>query len=522
MRPSVTPKRRNESVSDRAAFVCAALLLLAWSLFWLRDYDADNDTWWHLATGRSIVENGIPTVDVLSWQGADTPWSPPEWLGSLSLYATFQHFGLLGLYWWRGGLVWLLLMGIRQLSRLRGAGPWSSIAISFVAQRAMYSNWVTRPLLLGQLAFVALLCMLSRHQNRYVHRLDSVESLQENPGRSPAWWIIPSLFFFWANTHPSWILGLGLLAMWTLTALFQPTSLKVLEARAKLEILSVLAMSAVATLLQPGGFSNVIYPLKYATIWRHAALTISEWQPPDWGFPIYRAALVPIALSFGGLLLSKNKSLFSVALVGIATAMSVRSGRFIFIFGPAFVWVWGDVSRQILKSIFENQRMHWLQKSFTSRPAFRWHVGATALSLVAVVFAIFLVPNQAQLWQLQKASLPIDAAERLAPHLQGQQKIYTRFAWGGWLEWRLPIQGAMLDSRLDPFIDNGLYERDRAFVSGRNNRDEYTLSHRFDFMILPQRGQDEYHFEMLQWANTSALWHLEWADETAQVFSRVP
>src|ERR1700752_1758187 len=76
----------------RLLLVAAALALLSFVHLW------DPDVWWHLATGRFIVEHhGLPHTDPFSFTMAGAPWRAVDWLAELILYGAWRLAGVWGL-----------------------------------------------------------------------------------------------------------------------------------------------------------------------------------------------------------------------------------------------------------------------------------------------------------------------------------------------------------------------------------------------------------------------------------------
>src|SRR5258706_10957088 len=72
--------------------VCGAPLALT-AVFAFRRID-DFDTWWHLATGRWIVEHRmIPATDVLSHTVRGHPWINLEWAYEVVIYLLYSAGG---------------------------------------------------------------------------------------------------------------------------------------------------------------------------------------------------------------------------------------------------------------------------------------------------------------------------------------------------------------------------------------------------------------------------------------------
>src|SRR5215471_4640808 len=56
------------------------------------------DMWWHLASGRYIVEHrAVPGTDVFSFTAAGRPWHNHEWLSQVVFFAVYRLFGGTGL-----------------------------------------------------------------------------------------------------------------------------------------------------------------------------------------------------------------------------------------------------------------------------------------------------------------------------------------------------------------------------------------------------------------------------------------
>ncbi|HEX9105026.1 MAG TPA: hypothetical protein VF997_22600, partial [Polyangia bacterium] len=115
---------------------------------------SDPDPWWHLATGRWIVEHhAIPRVDPFSFTVAGAPWRAVDWLADLVLYGSFALAGNAGL----GALTalaafaMLLALGLalRELE-VSTATAVAIVACAGVMVQGRYS--MARPMTLGAAA----------------------------------------------------------------------------------------------------------------------------------------------------------------------------------------------------------------------------------------------------------------------------------------------------------------------------------------------------------------------------------
>jgi hypothetical protein len=172
-----------------AALPLAALVVVA--AFAIRRLD-DFDTWWHLASGRWIVQNGsIPDHDVLSFTVPQNEWINLQWLYDVLLYAVFQM----------GGDSALVVAS----------------AVCFVATFALlarhlgrYTGAITTTLLLVWVAATVNERFLIRPEMASFPLLAAIQLVLAE-GRTNARmlrWLVP-LMILWANMHSLFILGIG-------------------------------------------------------------------------------------------------------------------------------------------------------------------------------------------------------------------------------------------------------------------------------------------------------------------------
>src|ERR1700730_15035927 len=83
-------------MARRLAAIALLLLIAIAAVGPIRSYDF----FWHLATGRWIVEHrALPVYDPFTLAAADVPWINGEWLYQVVLYAVQSVVGLRGLLW---------------------------------------------------------------------------------------------------------------------------------------------------------------------------------------------------------------------------------------------------------------------------------------------------------------------------------------------------------------------------------------------------------------------------------------
>lgn len=209
---------------------------------------ADPDLWGHLRFGLDVLARGqLGLVDSYSFT-QDRPWINHEWLSELMLGIAYRLGDTAGLVVLKTILVAVALTVIAEA--LKGAFPVvAGAVIVVVAWGTMQLDLTPRPQVWTFIG-VCVLCRL----------------LLLPPRR--AWLLyVPLLFAVWVNLHGGWIVGAGVLAVWTVCHL-RPEEPRRL-------IASVAVLSALATLINPYGWD----------MWRFLLQTvrpsrdITEWQP---------------------------------------------------------------------------------------------------------------------------------------------------------------------------------------------------------------------------------------------------
>jgi hypothetical protein len=224
--------------------VAAALVLAVTALAYTR---ADADLWGHVRFGLDTLEHGLTTDDPYSFT-QDKPWINHEWLSEVAMALAWRAGGSAGLALLKAALaasaLWLIW------SSLRGTRLWVRfVVMAVVAFGTVHMTATLRPQLWSFVAVAALCRTL----------------VADRPER--AWWL-PVLFAVWANGHGGWVVGIGMLAAWTLGRAWTDRAVGLRWA-------GVTAASLAATLVTPYGW----------TLWRFVAETVQverdilEWAP---------------------------------------------------------------------------------------------------------------------------------------------------------------------------------------------------------------------------------------------------
>ena len=397
MRSTVSARRVLPAVVAIAAFALAIVRP-----------SADPDMFWHLASGRWMVEHrDILRIDEFSSTVAGREYSVGEWLGQVVLYASYALGGWSGVVLLRGALVAFGAFFLTRASLRGGAHP--AVALSVVALALLLSSivWTDRPHLFTLALFPLLLDLL----------------LAARAGNTRLLFALPPLLLVWTDLHGGYALGLALVGLFAIDA--------VIARRAARPFVIAAMLAGLATLLDPGS-------LGFGAAAAHAASPprfIVEESPPDvltpagFVFALFILGVMAVALRAGGTLLD---ALIIVPLLWLGLSAQRNMPYFAMATAPY-------LARQIPAAL------PWLRGRLD-----RIRLPRAALpGAVAGVAAMALIG----LW-----SLPAAPDERAYPSgalpalRQGTGTLLNEYDWGGYLIWRAPERKVFLDGRLFPFL----------------------------------------------------------------------
>ncbi len=319
-----TPSASDGRILIAASFaaVLALSCVVSYSKLW-----GDDDVFWHLSTGKWIVEHGaIPSTDVFGWHSSGTAWIPFEWGWDVLTFAIFSLTGnyagiqiLTSLLW--AGTFFLLM---RLMQKLRVPLP-AILLISFMTMLVTLDRMTPRPhsvtaLFLAVLIFVYFSARVAT--KRQFRRLA----------------LFPLLFVIWANIHPGVVSGLFLLmTIFVAEVMFallgnssRDKSSFVPPERRDLFILgAVTGCCLLAMLITPHPLST------YSYLYHHTRMRllggIDEWMPPFEAYDTFVLRAYKFLLFFGAIALVycvRRKDPLPAVLYAAAGAYSLRAVRF--------------------------------------------------------------------------------------------------------------------------------------------------------------------------------------------------
>lgn len=222
----------------------------------------DNSALTHLATGRLILDHGVPRSDPFSFTAHGAAWTVSSWLASVVMALAEKADAGHGVLLLHATLTTAVAVLAWRLTRPAGtlAGRILAVALVLVVGSA---TWPERPLLFGVL-FLAVL-------------VTAAES-RAATGR-PALVGVAAVMWVWVNVHGSFPVGLAYLGVRLAGRRLDGAPLGRLPA-----VAGAALAGTVAGAVNPLGPRLLVFPLHLLS--RHDLLArVAEWRSPDFSRP---------------------------------------------------------------------------------------------------------------------------------------------------------------------------------------------------------------------------------------------
>ena len=106
----------------------------------------DPDIWWHMATGRWILQHhALPVNDPFSMYGATRPWLVYSWAFDVGVQTLFARFGLVGIFLLQIAVHVLVAVALFHLVKSLLPDFWRAVALTAVSLYAVSHIYAPRP-----------------------------------------------------------------------------------------------------------------------------------------------------------------------------------------------------------------------------------------------------------------------------------------------------------------------------------------------------------------------------------------
>ena len=420
-----------------AGFCLCTAVLLAWQPV------RDTDSWYHLAAGRWILENGrIPSTDFWSFTASGEHWITHEWLYEFTLYVLYSIAGLPALVVFKTLVVALTLWIVNNTARALRVRVWIRYPIVLAAAVLAAERFTDRPHLLTFLFAATSIFIL---ESTFRHDLGQRD---EKPFRR-VWWLVP-LAWVWSNCHAGVIYIFAILAAYVLDYAFQ-----LLKSRARMadvlllrnsglrRLLGVALSVVVATAANPNHIWTVLYPFIVTGKLGAAEFVTLELLSEHVGRFAWRRCLiiVLVLISLAQARRRPSRETILVLAFGFYGIRWLREQAFFFVAVTPF---YAEMADRFLGVLF---------KRVKSRRQ-RLVLSAAGWVLLCVLAARYL-PSAlaARQWDVSHED-PMMPSKAIEFHRQNclPGKVFNPHAWGGYILWKASRDiKVFVDARLDVF-----------------------------------------------------------------------
>ena len=405
----------------------------------------DDDLFWHLATGRYIIENKVvPDKDVFGYVTEGSEWIPFEWGWDILTYGLYNLGGYNGILAFRSLAFCFVFFVLFMLFRKFKVNSLISVFMLFLLLIAVMDRLSPRPHIITYIFFVTLLYILLNF--KYINREKYLKRL----------YFLPFIFVFWANSHMGVLAGGLVLFIFTVSetiTYFNPRKFTAKDTKPlllkELKLLWIVsAACALALLVNPHGISTYIYAYSHTKM--KMLETVNEWRSPftgdmDFGITL---SMYKYFLYSGALVLIysyiKKDLLFALMFAGFAV-YSVRAIRF-------------TVDYDIIMIFFITISISYFLSRIKSPGYSRFISGNIPKTAAAalIIYIVTLVPNNeiyAKIqyyrisgWGIDENFIPVQMFDFMKENnITGTP--YNHFGTGGFLVWNFPGQKNYIDSR---------------------------------------------------------------------------
>ena len=468
----------------------------------------DPDFWWHLATGRYMVAHRtIPMHDVFSLTARGHRWITHEWLTELLFYGGWALGGFRLLMLGTAAVITAAFYLVYLAARERGAPAILAAPLILLAALASAHTWGTRPQMLSLL----LTAVYGLALTRMVVRREAGPPLY-----------LPALMVVWVNLHGGFIFGLALLSIATAGYLIQDLVASARHAAAEREPMGtgradfgrcaiVVALTALATLINPNGLAGALYPLSY--LGNNASTRyIAEWVSPDFHkvqYQLFEALLLIVVV--GALGSPRRARLGDILVLLPFTYLAFQSVRNINLFCVLVAPLAAELAFGMLPASWRARR---ITRALAPRVALI-NCGFAALITIFVLASVVGKLEPGAQARAEAQQFPAGAIRYVQTHGLPARGLDS-YNWGGYLIWHwAPGRAVFVDGRPDMYGDRFMDSYINAYDGSPSWRTLLAVNHLCYVLVEPGTGIDRA-------LAAEHAWHLAYRDARSVLYLTAP
>ena len=488
------PSRRSTEETVRRVAIITILYLIP-AICILQPLIFDPDIWWHLETGKWIVDHGtLPMTDPFSLFGEGKSWLAYSWLFDVGMYELVRVFGESAIIAYTLGGVWVVMLVMHRVVGRRCTQFLLFCSLMTVGTLAMSRLFTPRPWLLTIVFFAITL---------------EVVLLVREGKWTPWFWSLAAIYILWANVHIQFIYGLGLLGLACVAPVIDQYVKPFTGNQAGMlwgslqwkRLIALTGLCTLATLITPYHvhlYSIVIQLSAQTGMWEYS----QEMQAPAFRTAADWAMLLLFILALVRLGWRRSWSSFEILMLLVAGASGFR--------GLRDAWLLVLAAMLVLTS----------QSSDESKKATHGfsQYGLAAIIVLVTVGVVWMISyrdlSHERIQESTAKIYPIKAASFVEQQAY-VGPLYNHFDWGGYLIWRLPHLKVSMDGRANVHGDERIKQA-LATWSGRPHWIDDQDLNRAQVVIAQKE------IALTAILRLDPRFRVAYQDDTAVVFIRVP
>ncbi len=443
----------------------------------------DDDFFWHLATGRFIVENKVvPDTDIYGFVTQGVEWIPFEWGWDVLTYGLYNIAGYNTILVFRSlAFVFIFFLYFSLLRKFK-VNSFISWLVLFTLLVAVMDRLSPRPHVITYIFFVTIIYMLVTI--KYIDRDKNFRKL----------YFLPLIFLIWGNMHMGVLAGGLFLFIFTITETiiyyypkkFTSNEIKPLTL-SHLKILWIISvLSALVLLVNPHGIHTYIYAYDHTKM--KMLETVNEWRNPfDTFFGAGFVVLLYKIFLFGGLLILayayiKKDLLFALVYIGFFF-YSIRAIRFTVDYELIIVFFFAVTLNYFVLRLSKSKMWGQVFDILLYKDAVK------VILILSTLYICYLVPSgkiyesmryyRVFGWGINDDFLPIQLFDFMKQNnIEGTP--YNHFGTGGYLVWNFPGQKNFIDSRN---LNDDIYNEYNSIMSKVPGYEKKIEKYNFDYVI---------------------------------------
>jgi hypothetical protein len=450
---------------------------------------ASADTWWHLATGRWIVQHhAVPHTDPFSFATAGKRWVAHEYLTDVLMFFLHRAGGFVAI---AVANALLLTAAFAIVAHAARSSRWIAYAAAWFAALAARPAFALRPQSIS-LVFGATFLWIIR------------EALRQH---KPRWLIaLPCLMLLWVQLHAGYLLGIGFLGLLLLSEVLDWLFKRGESTPREWLPLAAAGIACVAVVpMNPNGFTMLTFP--FFVMRMKINQTILEWRSPNLHDPHLYPFVALAVVTLLALLVSRER---------------YRPGQFV-VYAALLAAAWASarnipvfclVAALLLAEHLRLPSSETISRKLSLR--LRTVVAALVLGCAGYFCAHAAASGLAFQAMAEKNLYPRGAVSFVADHSL-PANLLNDYTFGGYMIWRLyPEYQVYVDGRADLYGDEFLAQYVEIYNAERDPQ-PFLDRNRINTVVLsPSAGLTI----ILRMLTVQGGWKLEYEDPRAVIFIR--